>query len=30
MMSDAKEKAVQSFVEGYKKKIKVKINTQLL
>lgn len=30
MMGDAKEKTVQSFVEGYKKKIKVKVNTQLL
>ncbi len=30
MMNNAKEKIVQSYVEGYKKKIKVKINTQLL
>ncbi|HYQ48203.1 MAG TPA: SurA N-terminal domain-containing protein [Thermodesulfovibrionales bacterium] len=30
MTNDAKEKAVQAYVEGYKKKIKVKINTQLL
>jgi len=30
MAADAKEKAVQAYVEGYKKKIKVRINTQLL
>jgi len=30
MMNDAKGKAVQAYVEGFKKKIKVKINTQLL
>jgi peptidyl-prolyl cis-trans isomerase D len=30
MMGDAKEKAVQAYVEGYKKKLKVKVNTQLL
>ncbi|NJD56211.1 MAG: hypothetical protein FIA94_07395 [Nitrospirae bacterium] len=30
MANDAKEKTVQAYVEGYKKKLKVKINTQLL
>jgi peptidyl-prolyl cis-trans isomerase D len=30
MMNDAKEKVVQAYVEGLKKKMKVKINTQLL
>ena len=30
MMNDAKEKAVQAYVEGLKKNMKVKINTQLL
>jgi peptidyl-prolyl cis-trans isomerase D len=30
IMNDAKEKVVQAYVEGLKKKMKVKINTQLL